>query len=151
MVCATSKGSDQPAHTRRLITAFASRLNILCVEHLFEFLCLTGGAQARLILHLSKCHIVGNHVSRLKCSCFLLLIQLDKKVITKIALGEEDGSASLIKHCCDKTKYYTNITEERVVNGTLTNVTEEVRTCKTYCKFIFLYLHFRSKPLMNLY
>ena len=28
VVCATSKGSDQPAHTRRLIRAFASRLNI---------------------------------------------------------------------------------------------------------------------------
>ena len=29
MRCATSKGSDQPAHTRSLIRAFASRLNIL--------------------------------------------------------------------------------------------------------------------------
>ena len=29
MVCATSKGSEQPAHTRSLIRAFASRLNIL--------------------------------------------------------------------------------------------------------------------------
>ena len=29
VVCATSKGSDQPAHTRRLLRAFASRLNIL--------------------------------------------------------------------------------------------------------------------------
>ena len=28
-VCATSKASDQPAHTRSLIGAFASRLNIL--------------------------------------------------------------------------------------------------------------------------
>ena len=28
-VCATSKASDQPAHTRNLIRAFASRLNIL--------------------------------------------------------------------------------------------------------------------------
>ena len=28
-VCATSKGSDQPAHTRSLIRAFASHLNIL--------------------------------------------------------------------------------------------------------------------------
>ena len=28
-VCATSKASDQPAHTRSLIRAFASRLNIL--------------------------------------------------------------------------------------------------------------------------
>ena len=29
LVCATSKGSDQPAHTRSLIRAFASRLSIL--------------------------------------------------------------------------------------------------------------------------
>ena len=29
VVCATSKGSDQPAHTRSLMKAFASRLNIL--------------------------------------------------------------------------------------------------------------------------
>ena len=29
VVCATSKGSDQPAHTRSLIRAFAIRLNIL--------------------------------------------------------------------------------------------------------------------------
>ena len=31
VVCATSKGSDQPAHLRSLIRAFASRLNILRV------------------------------------------------------------------------------------------------------------------------
>ena len=30
VVCATSKGSDQPAHMRSLIRAFADRLNILC-------------------------------------------------------------------------------------------------------------------------
>ena len=29
VVCATSKGSDQPAHTRSLIRTFASCLNIL--------------------------------------------------------------------------------------------------------------------------
>ena len=29
MVCATSKASDQPAHTRSLIRAFACRLTIL--------------------------------------------------------------------------------------------------------------------------
>ena len=29
VVCATSNASDQPAHTRRLIRAFASRLHIL--------------------------------------------------------------------------------------------------------------------------
>ena len=31
VVCVTSKASDQPAHTRSLIKAFASRLNILFV------------------------------------------------------------------------------------------------------------------------
>ena len=29
VVCATSKASDQPAHTRSLIKAFASRLSII--------------------------------------------------------------------------------------------------------------------------
>ena len=29
VVCAPSKASDQPAHTRSLIRAFASRMNIL--------------------------------------------------------------------------------------------------------------------------
>ena len=37
----------------------------LLTEHHLEFLCLIGAAQARLNLHLLKCHIVGNHVSRL--------------------------------------------------------------------------------------
>ena len=44
VVCGTSKASDQPAHTRSLIRAFAGRLNILS-------------------LHMSKCHIVENHLS----------------------------------------------------------------------------------------
>ena len=29
VVCATSKASDQPAHTRGLVRAFATRLNII--------------------------------------------------------------------------------------------------------------------------
>ena len=29
VVCATSKASDQPAHTRSLVRAFASHLNII--------------------------------------------------------------------------------------------------------------------------
>ena len=40
VVCATSKGSDQPAHMRSLVRAFASRLNILLTEHHLEFLSL---------------------------------------------------------------------------------------------------------------
>ena len=47
VVCATSKASDQPAHTRSLIRAFTSRLNILSfrllTDHHLEFLSLKGG------------------------------------------------------------------------------------------------------------
>ena len=71
LVCATSKGSDQPAHTRSLIRAFASRLGILWLlsywlKHHLEFLSLMEEAQTRLSLHLSKCQIVGNLMPRLK-------------------------------------------------------------------------------------
>ena len=38
----------------------------LVTEHYFGFLNIKGGAQARQSLDLSKCHIVGNHMSRLK-------------------------------------------------------------------------------------
>ena len=70
VVCATSKASDQPAHKRSLIRAFASRLNILGVLSYLQNIIRTffdkkEAAQARLSLHLSKCHIVVNHMSRL--------------------------------------------------------------------------------------
>ena len=42
-LCATSKASDQPAHTRSLIRGFASRLNVkLLTEHKLKFLSLKG-------------------------------------------------------------------------------------------------------------
>ena len=71
VVCATSKGSDQPAHTCRLIRAFACRLSILWVlsywpNFIWSFYAWKEAAQARLSLHLSKCHIVANHMPRLK-------------------------------------------------------------------------------------
>ena len=50
MVCATCKGSDQPAHTRSLIRAFACRLNVfisvkLQTDHHLMFVILTGGCR----------------------------------------------------------------------------------------------------------
>ena len=68
VVCATSKASDQPAHTGSLIRAFASSLNILrvlsyCLNIIWSFLVSKDAAQARFSLQLSKCHIVGNHVT----------------------------------------------------------------------------------------
>ena len=35
----------------------------LLTENYLEFLSLKGATQARLSLHMSKCHIVGNHVT----------------------------------------------------------------------------------------
>ena len=37
----------------------------LMTEHHLEFLSIKEDIEARLSLHLSKCHIVGNHMSRL--------------------------------------------------------------------------------------
>ena len=52
MVCATSKVSNQPAHTRSLIRAFASDKSLeyimsvkLLTEHHLEFLSLKGGCK----------------------------------------------------------------------------------------------------------
>ena len=63
VVCATSKGSDQPAHTCSLISALASRLNIsktvklLTAQHL-EFLSLKGGCTGSP--YCWKSHVVAN-------------------------------------------------------------------------------------------
>ena len=46
----------------------------LLTEHYLEFLRLKEAGQARLSLHISKCHIVGNHMSRLNYE----FIQLDE-------------------------------------------------------------------------
>ena len=43
----------------------------LLAEHHFEFLSLKEAAQARLSLHMPKCHIVGNHMSRLNYDRFI--------------------------------------------------------------------------------
>ena len=71
VVCATNKASDQPAHTHSLIRAFAVSLNILWLlsfwlNIIWTFYAWKEAAQAGLSLHLSKCHIVGNHMSWLK-------------------------------------------------------------------------------------
>ena len=67
VVCATSKASDQPAHKRSLIRAFASRLSILWLlsywlNSIWSFKAYKEAAEARLSLHLSKYQIVGNHM-----------------------------------------------------------------------------------------
>ena len=73
VVCATSKGSDQPAHMHSLIRAFASRLNIrwsvkLLTEHHLEFLSLKrscpGSSESTLVKmpHCWKSHFKAHIV-----------------------------------------------------------------------------------------
>ena len=75
-------------------------------------------------------------------------LQLDKKVITKIALGEDDGK-SVVKHCCDKTKHYIETVTEQTVNGTLMNVTTKEVSCKKYCKWIQTYQTLKYRAILK--
>ena len=80
-MCATSKGSDQPAYTHSLIRAFARRLNILRVliklltEHHLEFLSLkgdcTGWYESTLVKmpHCWKSHITAQLYKSEKHKC----------------------------------------------------------------------------------
>ncbi|KAK3595933.1 hypothetical protein CHS0354_032441 [Potamilus streckersoni] len=66
-----------------------------------------------------------------------LIIQIDKNVIEKIALGKENSTGSIIKHCCDKTKYYVNQTRQVEINGTITAEWFQQKECKKKCEFLF--------------
>ena len=77
VVCATSKGSDQPAYTRSLIRAFVSRLTIKCVklltEHHLEFLSLKGGCTGSSestfvkMPHCWKSHVTAHMMTPTNC------------------------------------------------------------------------------------
>ena len=71
MECATSKGSDQPVAYAQSHPSVCLSLEYymtvkLLIEQYLNFKAKKEATQARLSLHLSKCHIVGNHISRLK-------------------------------------------------------------------------------------
>ena len=64
VVCATSKGSDQPVHMRSLIKTFASCLNMsikILTEHFLEFLSLNGGCTGSFESTLVKAECSRSH------------------------------------------------------------------------------------------
>ena len=65
VVYATSKASDQPAHTRSLIRAFASRLNIRPVlSYSLNIICLKGGCTGSSVSKFVKIpHCLKSHVA----------------------------------------------------------------------------------------
>ena len=54
----------EPRHEIPKNVEYSTTVKLLAEHHL-KFLSLKGAAQACLSLYLSKCHIVGNHMSRL--------------------------------------------------------------------------------------
>ena len=57
----------------------------LLTKHHLEFLSLKGGCKAGLTLQLSKCHIIGNHMSRLIFSQFFKTF----KILFILTCGED--------------------------------------------------------------
>ena len=85
----------------------------LLTEHHLEFLSLKGGAQARPSLHLSKCHIVGNHKTRrfvgnhkTRRSNLLSIQRRPKQLFNSGNLAlSEDHKNTLERTCgCDKPR-----------------------------------------------
>ena len=77
VVCTISKGWDQPAHTRILIRAFASRLNILWLltEQHLEFLSLKGGCTSlseSTLVKMAHCwkYTIHNKFSNFLCFAY---------------------------------------------------------------------------------
>ena len=79
-ICATSKASDQPAQTRRLIRTFTTRLKYsmsvkLLTEYHLEFLRLTGGCTGSSESTLVKIpHCWKSHVTAQLCHYIYLLV-----------------------------------------------------------------------------
>ena len=83
VVCATSKASDQPAHTRSLIRAFAGRLTIctivkLLAEHHLEFLSLKRGYTGSY----EYAHVIMPHCWKSHVAAHLLSFDLLFKIIS---------------------------------------------------------------------
>ena len=82
VVCATSKASDQPAHTRSLIRAFASRLSILWLLSYWLM-------KLQRLVRVYTCQ----NIKLLEISC---RGSSDRKIITILAAISMEGSNSFI-------------------------------------------------------
>ena len=90
MVCVTSNGADQPAHTCSLLSIcksleYSSIVKLLTERHL-EFLSLNEGCTGSY--DLSKCHIVENHMSRLNLFLYFVPLSLSFGSIVRFIWSE---------------------------------------------------------------
>ena len=116
VVCAASKGSDQPAHMRCLIRATASRLNILWLsKHQLKFLSLKGGcpcwSQSTLVKmpQFRKSHLAAVFSRTLRVhhfSCFMMGAQwLSGRVLD--SRPRDHGFEPHRRHCINIYVYGT--------------------------------------------
>ena len=89
VVCATSKGSDQPAHTRGLIGAFASRLNIILSLRHLEFLVRKGSSESTLVKmpHCWKSHVAAQFVKDKTVLSHFLYLQPEFRSRRRVTLS----------------------------------------------------------------
>ena len=126
VICATSKGSDQPAHKRSLIRAFASSLNVLgLLSHwpniIMVFLSLKGGCTgpSEHTLHCSKSHAASKISFPLETSLYsyVLACVCSNFLIAKISINKV-YTGRVFRHCeflnvsskssCPRTPFYTD-------------------------------------------
>ena len=103
VVCATSKGSDQPVHKRSLIRAFASFYSMsvkLLTKHLLMLLSLKGGCTCSSESTLVKMpHCRKSHVTAHKFYLPMMLFFTCKHVSTKITTEKHDSNRGH-ESCC---------------------------------------------------
>ena len=131
MVCATSKGSDQPANTRSLIRAFASRLNTLCSKATdrtsFGISKLQSGCTGSSeFTHVSMPHFWKSHVVAqfYVSSTLLLLFVNDLRIISEVA--EQYTRTYRVYHL------YTFTLWRHIENARILNSVGEVRIALKY-------------------
>ena len=79
----------------------------LLTEHHLEFLCLKGGCRARLSIHLSKCHINGNHMSQLKFGITRALTGQTHKSVSNVS--DENFEPNLVSPVSPLLKTHTDL------------------------------------------
>ena len=92
----------------------------LLTQHYLEFLSLKGGCTSLSELHLSKCHIDGNHMSRLifKKNILKKNLQTTTRYVSHMTSSSPKGNGSSMQHICGKLfdnvrPFFTNFLELR--------------------------------------
>ena len=94
----------------------------LLTEHHLEILTLKEAAQTCLNLHLSKCHIVGNHMSRPKC----MLSKYNNSCITTVMLTKSRVTHNIVMHIDhNSTQFASSFIKHYFISRLLSNINNQ--------------------------